>query len=418
MLRLTLIPRSSSKTDISFEDRLYIIQTINALPSQQFEELIFALNPPKGILPPRSAPQGDRSKDLLDWVEGPTGPGLRKVDKALHKIVSATSNISLKFTAFAISGQLGDLSPRELEAIVQLLRKKTGDDSIDLAFFGEGSIKLVLSGTLKGLESLQELFTSGELVETLKNRSTEYVRSIDMDTTEARKANLIQALRIREIHTSKLTLSLSFVLTEVIVQALDRVFTMTQNITLKRALKRALIDAHSLRNKLVHDLWYVDLKIIIQDLNRHLRFSLNLSRKLELDRARNITHITSLAYDINRLLDLALSNDFSKIHGINNDINRELGNIKSLDLDLNLNFNSALMLAYKMSYTYVDLSGIDLSGANLQGLNLIGVPLIGTNLNNAIVKDCIFGENPGLTESDKEDLKSRGAIFHSFLSLG
>ncbi|MFQ4136534.1 TIR domain-containing protein [Nodosilinea sp. PGN35] len=61
---------------ISISERLTLIQTLNGLPMAQFEELAIALDPPPGILPPNIAAQGNRAPALLQWVEGPTGPGL------------------------------------------------------------------------------------------------------------------------------------------------------------------------------------------------------------------------------------------------------------------------------------------------------------------------------------------------------
>ena len=188
-----------TKADLSCQDRLYIIQTLNGLPSAQFEELCFALNPPQGVMPGPPACQGERSKALLDWAEGSTGPGLLAVDEVLQIFVPKLTQPeqSLRPKAFAVSGKMGDLSPEELAAIVQLLRQKTGDDSIELAFYTEGSIKLVLNGSAGGLEKLQELFDSGELATVLAGRSVENVHSIESDTTEARKARLLQILRLR-----------------------------------------------------------------------------------------------------------------------------------------------------------------------------------------------------------------------------
>ena len=177
-----------SGTDLSFQDRLYIIQTVNGLPPAQFDELCFALNPPKGLVPANAASQGERSKALLDWAEGPTGPGLMAVDQGLQAFIPKITQPeqSPQPKAFAVSGRMGELSPAELEAIVQLLRQKTGDDSITLAFYTEGSIKLVLNGSPEGLNKLQELFDSGELTNVLDGRPVEYVHSIEGNATEAR----------------------------------------------------------------------------------------------------------------------------------------------------------------------------------------------------------------------------------------
>ncbi|MDD1417012.1 pentapeptide repeat-containing protein [Dolichospermum sp. ST_con] len=73
-----------------------------------------------------------------------------------------------------------------------------------------------------------------------------------------------------------------------------------------------------------------------------------------------------------------------------------------------------------------DLSGGDLSGAylrdanlrdanlrdaDLSGANLSGAYLSGANLSGANVKNARFGNNPGIDEYAKRELKQRGAIF-------
>ena len=68
-------------------DRLKLVQTLNGLPMNQFEELVIALNPPAGILPPNIAAQGNRTPELLRWVEGPTGPGVPQLQVVLNLIL-------------------------------------------------------------------------------------------------------------------------------------------------------------------------------------------------------------------------------------------------------------------------------------------------------------------------------------------
>ena len=58
-----------------------------------------------------------------------------------------------------------------------------------------------------------------------------------------------------------------------------------------------------------------------------------------------------------------------------------------------------------------NLSGADLRGANLSGANLSGANLSGANLSGANVKNARFGNNPGINEYAKRELKQRGAIF-------
>lgn len=330
------------RTELSFQDRLYIIQTVNGLPSAQFEELCFALNPPNGVVPPDNAPQGNRAKALLDWAEGSTGPGLLAVDQGLQTFVPKIiqPEQSPRPVAFAVSGKMGELSPEELEAIVQLLRQKTGDDSIELAFVTEGSIRLVLNGSAEGLEKLQELFDSGDNV--LEGHSVEYAHPIESDATEARKARLLQVLRV---YTERSNL------------------TRARNLALgqTRALEIAL-DLNQALN-------------LALDLNLDLNQPLNLERALELNRALEQALERARALDIAGALDIA----------------------RALNLERTRDF--------------VDLRHADLSGANLRELDLRGISLEGTNLTDADVTGTLFGDNPGLTESDKRDLQRRGAIF-------
>jgi uncharacterized protein YjbI with pentapeptide repeats len=58
-----------------------------------------------------------------------------------------------------------------------------------------------------------------------------------------------------------------------------------------------------------------------------------------------------------------------------------------------------------------NLSRADLSRATLRGATLRGATLRDANLNRADLSEAIFGNNSGLSESDKLDIEMRGAIF-------
>ena len=71
---------------MSSASRLILFQTLSALPSAQFEELRFVLNPPPGIVPEGAAAQGNRVSALLSWVEGATGCGLKQLQAVLEEL--------------------------------------------------------------------------------------------------------------------------------------------------------------------------------------------------------------------------------------------------------------------------------------------------------------------------------------------
>ena len=75
-------------TALSQQDRTKLIQTLYALMPQQLNMLIFTVNPPAGIIPPTSAPVGDRASSLLAWAEGPGGCSLDHLQKSLADLLN------------------------------------------------------------------------------------------------------------------------------------------------------------------------------------------------------------------------------------------------------------------------------------------------------------------------------------------
>jgi hypothetical protein len=78
-------PKASSSSTIT--QRLALIQKLTGLPSPQFEQILFALDPPAGNVPSAQAPQADRVKALLDWATS-IGPGLEVVEAVYSQVVS------------------------------------------------------------------------------------------------------------------------------------------------------------------------------------------------------------------------------------------------------------------------------------------------------------------------------------------
>lgn len=93
-----LVSEPSGANDMQSEERLALNRTLNQLPMTQFDELVMSLNPPAGILPPNIAAQGNRTPALLQWVEGPTGSKLPKLQAMLKLILvieeTSTDDIS------------------------------------------------------------------------------------------------------------------------------------------------------------------------------------------------------------------------------------------------------------------------------------------------------------------------------------
>jgi hypothetical protein len=358
------------KPKLSAKDRLCLIQTINALPQTQFDELVFALNPPKGVVASSTAAQGTRSKDLLDWLEGSSGPGLAAADEVLQVLIPKATKTAPQPVAFVMMGRMGDLTPGELEAIAELLRQKTGDPSIALAFSREGSIKLILNGSPEGLTKLQELFEAGEL-EQLNIPSVEAVAPADSSTQDARKTRLIQALRLSYGRVNR-----------------------NLDLTLANNLGSASASA------LVSDL--ASYRVYDIDSARDLAYDLERAR--DLVNARNFTSDR----DIDRDLAGTLGRAMARANHLADDLARASELVRDLGRDLDLVFTHINDLVRARD---LNLSNADLSGANLRDLDLVGANLTNADLTKADVTGTRFGNNSGLPDTDKRNLQSRGAIF-------
>jgi internalin A len=73
---------------LSASQRLQFIRQLNGILPQQFNMLLFSVNPEPGLIPPMPAAQGDRTTALLTWAEAPGGCGLSVLQELLNTIVN------------------------------------------------------------------------------------------------------------------------------------------------------------------------------------------------------------------------------------------------------------------------------------------------------------------------------------------
>ncbi|MDA0866399.1 MAG: hypothetical protein O2890_08260, partial [Cyanobacteria bacterium] len=78
-------PTKSAK--ISPTQRLQLLKTLRGLPRPQFEDLLFALQPPAGNVADATAPQSDRISQLLTWAESGIGCGLITLQETLQMAI-------------------------------------------------------------------------------------------------------------------------------------------------------------------------------------------------------------------------------------------------------------------------------------------------------------------------------------------
>jgi hypothetical protein len=84
----TVAEDTDQSRPFSASQRLQFMRQLNEIVPQHFNMLLFAVNPPAGLIPPMPAPQGDRTSALLTWAEAPGGCGLSVLEELLDTIVS------------------------------------------------------------------------------------------------------------------------------------------------------------------------------------------------------------------------------------------------------------------------------------------------------------------------------------------
>jgi hypothetical protein len=86
--RVPEIESVAPKVPVPIFERIKLNDDLNAIVPGQFNMLLFALNPPPGLVPPMPAPQAERSTALLAWATSPSGVGLKTLEEVLRLITN------------------------------------------------------------------------------------------------------------------------------------------------------------------------------------------------------------------------------------------------------------------------------------------------------------------------------------------
>ena len=166
-----------SRTTISALDRLELIQKMSDLPLTQVGQIEFALNAPRSIMPSMAAPVGERVKTLLDWADGPTGPGLEAVWAIAQVLIPTlqwpgqatreSQSMTIQFV-ITFSGNVDALTLEKLMAILQEMRSITGEDFLEIVGIETSQgIRCQLAGAIAALTKLQVIHNAGLLKQVL-----------------------------------------------------------------------------------------------------------------------------------------------------------------------------------------------------------------------------------------------------------
>lgn len=67
--------------------RLELFQLLSSLPGTTFNAILYGLSTPPQVISARSAPQGHRVAEWLNWVQSPVGCGLGELEAIVEKVV-------------------------------------------------------------------------------------------------------------------------------------------------------------------------------------------------------------------------------------------------------------------------------------------------------------------------------------------
>lgn len=347
-----------------------------------------------------------------------------------------SQSTSIKKLAFVINGEIDRCELAHLEAIVEALRKRTGDPSLSMVYFDKGSIRIILDGSQEALEIIEDLFIKGDLKK-IEESTVENVHFVDEKSETAHKARLIQEIKNHEIQSNRS----NFVRADLKGANLVRVNFQWANL-IGADLRGANLSQANLAEA---DLGGANLAsanlqgAILR--NTNLSFA-NLSPAIDFFFARDRTSMPELDRILDRVLDHADINklDQARYYICNHPLDRKVISVLAQILERNLtndlaqdlanvliyrvSFDLAKILAHFLARIFdraryfngtnmreADLQGANLEEANLYRANLSRTNLQRTKLKGANVLDAFFTNAEGLSIYEQEELQRRGAIF-------
>jgi len=287
------------------------------------------------------------------------------------------TNYPVNFLALNIAGNLEDntINRAKLKAILKMLQSLSQDNELTIIDVDNINIRIVLEGTQKSLNKIQELFQSSGLIgENLPIKKVQFLNTKDQLNIEE-KTKLIQEIKSQGIKGKYL-------------QAVNLIWADFSNIDFSGANLR---DA-DLRLTILSGSNFGRAKLIGTNFRGADLSGANL-READLSganlsgadlRGANLSQTDLIVADLRR-------------------VNLSGADLSSSDLS-------------GADFTGADLSGSDLSEANLRDTKLIVADLRRANLTNVKLKGAEvgksqWGNNPGITAEIKQELIQRGAIF-------
>ena len=368
----------TSLADLSIKERLSLIDTLNHLPISQLLTIEIALGIPPEVMPSFDAPQGYRTATLMQWLEGPSGLGLKPLLDALSEmgieetkhLASDSNNVYTTGLRIKLEGDFDELDRENLKQLLLKIQEMAQDFSIEMNRVRRGSIEIELQGSATSLEKLKALIDNSDLTQVagfnIQNTSSleqiTQTREKNLRAADLRNANLIGA-NLREANLREANL-------------LEADLSGAN-------LREADLSGANLRSA----------NLISTDLRDATLIEANL-RSADL---RNATLRSATLRE-------AILSDATLREATLSGANLRSANLISTDLRY-ADLSEAILSSANLSRAY--LREANLSCAILRDADLRDADLREAVLKGTIMIDCI-----GLSEANIADYRSRGAIFN------
>jgi internalin A len=132
--------------------RLKLYRKLSSLSYPEFEQLIYALKPPSGIIPAGSAPHGERASALLAWAESSGGSGLDVVQDILSEIISPDTSTKLGSASIEVQNE----AERRIQKALQNNNVELNLSGLDLS---------TIPASISELKNLKKLSLAQNIIE-------------------------------------------------------------------------------------------------------------------------------------------------------------------------------------------------------------------------------------------------------------
>jgi uncharacterized protein YjbI with pentapeptide repeats len=338
--------------------------------------------------------------------------------------VEEPNKVQTCITFDTINGQFvitipGDINsflqnPEQQNILLDAVKRSSGDKNATIFKIEKGSIKITFDVSPDGIKKLEEEPDKIILVARIISRAKG--EELDLSDTDLSGVDL-SGVDLSGINFSCADLRNANLENANLANAdLDCADLSGAN------LRGVNLRGTSLNDAIIDDKCLTVLKIVNQ-----LSVEQNLSGAyLERDFARAFKREFNLAFitviflckvtfgrDFNFAFEFAFGRDFARAYLVRDFVRDfvrafNIGDLSGADLS-GADLSDADLSGADLSGA--NLSDADLSGADLSDADLSGADLSGANLSSANLEKTRFGNNPGIDEDAKRDLKQRGAIF-------